>query len=58
MIWEKYYANGRLPGTSRLGSFWWRDVLKLLTSFKGLSRVILRDGKTYFYGNIFGLNIF
>lgn len=28
------------------GSFWWRDVQKLLTTFKGLAQAQLHDGKT------------
>ena len=30
LVWDKYYSNGRLPNHIRKGSFWWRDVLKLL----------------------------
>ena len=48
LIWEKYYSNGRLPGSSRHGSFWWKDILKLSNSFKGMSRVIIKDGATCF----------
>jgi hypothetical protein len=34
--WEQYYGSGKLPGNSKKGSFWWRDVLKLLDKFKGM----------------------
>lgn len=30
LIWEKYYRNGKLPNHVKKGSFWWKDVLKLL----------------------------
>jgi hypothetical protein len=41
LVWERYYSNGRLPGSSRHGSFWWKDILKLSNSFKGMSRVLI-----------------
>jgi hypothetical protein len=44
LIWEKHYSNGRLPNHVRKGSFWWRDILKLLDNFKGMSSVLARDG--------------
>jgi len=31
---------------SKKGSFWWRDVIKLLTQFKGFARITARDGST------------
>jgi len=37
MIWEKHYKNGKLPSEVKKGSFWWRDILKLLTKFKQLA---------------------
>ena len=46
LIWEKYYNNGRLPDDNKKGSFWWRDVLKLLEKFRGMARVMLKDGKS------------
>ena len=33
IIWERHYQN-RLPGEQKVGSFWWRYVLKLLPVFK------------------------
>lgn len=47
-VWERHYSNGRLPGTSRCGSFWWRDIVKLLESFKGMARVTVQNGSTCF----------
>jgi len=48
LIWEKYYSSRRLPGTSKKGSFWWRDILKLLDKFKGMARVEINNGKSCF----------
>jgi hypothetical protein len=36
LVWSQYYANGHLPGSSKKGSFWWRSILKLLDTFKGI----------------------
>lgn len=48
MVWDKYYTLDRLPVQSSdfRGSFWWKDLLKLLNQFKGLAVVSLQDGKT------------
>jgi hypothetical protein len=46
LVWEKHYANGKLPGQNKKGSFWWRDILKLLDKFKGMASVAARDGST------------
>ena len=48
LIWGKYYATGRLPSQARFGSFWCRDVLKLVNSFKGLAKVSVGDGSSCF----------
>jgi len=39
-----YPINGRLPVNNRKVSFWWKDVSKLLTSYKGMATVIVNDG--------------
>jgi hypothetical protein len=39
LIWEKYYSNGKLPNHARKDSFWWRDNLKLLDTYKGIASV-------------------
>jgi len=46
LIWEKHYSNGKLPGTGKIGSFWWKDIIKLLNKYKGMARVIIGDGKS------------
>lgn len=45
-MWEKYYSNGKLPDHIKMGSFWWRDILKLLDTYKGIAAVNLQDGIT------------
>jgi hypothetical protein len=49
MMWEKHYKNGKLPSEVKKGSFWWRDILKLLTKFKQLAQVQLGNGKTCYF---------
>ena len=49
-IWERHYSSGALPTSSnRVGSFWWKDILKLLDSFKGLAMVNMFDGRTFLF---------
>jgi hypothetical protein len=44
IIWANHYSLS-LPSDKPVGSFWWRDVLKTLESFKGIPRVEIGDGK-------------
>jgi len=47
LIWNQHYHQGRLPTPgSRRGSFWWRDSLSLLDTYKGMALAIVRDGKS------------
>jgi hypothetical protein len=48
LVWEKHYSNGKLPNHIMRGSFWWRDILKLLDKFKGISSVKASRGDTCF----------
>jgi hypothetical protein len=36
LIWDHHFARGKLPfhGKAAKGSLWWRNLLKLLLSFK------------------------
>ena len=47
LILESYYSDASLPTPSkRKGSFWWKDILKLIDSFKGLAMIHVSDGAT------------
>jgi hypothetical protein len=46
LVWEKHYKNGKLPDHIKRGSFWWKDILKLLDKFKGLASVTVSDGSS------------
>jgi hypothetical protein len=46
LVWEKHYKNGRLPDNVKKGSFWWRDILKLLQSFKNMAVIKVKNGRS------------
>lgn len=46
LIWEKHYNNGKLPNHVRKGSFWWKDILKLVPQFKEMLLVQVKNGET------------
>jgi hypothetical protein len=48
LIWESYYEAGSLPSMAKKGSFWWKDILKLLDRFKGLAKVNINNAKSCF----------
>lgn len=49
LIWEKYYRNDKIPGTVKKGSFWWRDILKMLPLFKEMTTVKIKNGASCFF---------
>jgi hypothetical protein len=49
LIWTKYYSNGKVPGDLKKGSFWWRGVLKLLNTYKGITQAHLGSGDTILF---------
>lgn len=46
LVWEKHYSNGKLPNHVKKGSFSWRDILKLLGSYKSFSVAQVQNGQT------------
>jgi hypothetical protein len=46
LVWERHYKNDKLPGAVKKGSFWWRDVLKLLPQFKQMASIKMNSGIT------------
>jgi hypothetical protein len=49
LLWTKYYSNGKVHGQSMKGSFWWRSILKLLTTFKGIVEAEAGSGSTILF---------
>ena len=46
LIWSKYYQD-KVPHAAReVGSFWWKDVLRLSTIYRGIARCTLGDGSS------------
>jgi hypothetical protein len=38
LVWDKYYTD-KVPHASReVGSFWWRDVMRLSDIYRGIAR--------------------
>lgn len=49
IVWEKYYPNGKLPNHTKKVSFWWRENLKLLHTYKSMAVIKVQNGQTYFF---------
>lgn len=50
LVWSRYYDN-RVPHAAReMGSFWWKDVLRLNISFRQTSTCELGDALQFAYG--------
>ncbi|KAL6655429.1 hypothetical protein ACP70R_006255 [Stipagrostis hirtigluma subsp. patula] len=49
LVWESYYSNGKLPSDRKIGSFWWKDVLKLQTEFKGMASCLVNNGASIYF---------
>ena len=46
LVWHKYYA-AKVPHASReVGSFWWREIMRLNVLFRGVTKCTLGDGRT------------
>jgi hypothetical protein len=39
----------RLPGCSKIGSFWWKSLLSLVQDYKGLAAPTIGDGRTILF---------
>jgi hypothetical protein len=49
LIWDAYY-DGKIPHAENLtGSFWWKDVMKQVDNFRGVSAVNLGKGDTFLF---------
>ena len=46
MIWTKYYLRKVPHASSEVGSFWWKDVLRLNTLYRGIAKCTIGDGST------------
>ena len=46
LIRNTYYTSKKPHAADPCGSFWWRDVMQLSDVFRGITRVILRNGSS------------
>lgn len=44
LLWANYYQANNLQISSKKGSFWWRDIIKLWDIDKGIASVKMGDG--------------
>lgn len=49
LVWDNYYQGGRLPGQQKKGSFWWRDIVKLMDQYMGIASVQVGNGTTVLF---------
>jgi hypothetical protein len=50
LIWNTYYSNGDLPqATKAKGSFWWKDLLKLIDTFRSVAQCVVGDGSSVMF---------
>jgi hypothetical protein len=49
LIWHAYYMD-KVPHAEQLcGSFWWRDVLKLVYNFRGVAEISIGNGNSFMF---------
>jgi hypothetical protein len=50
LIWNAHHPSGEVPHASKnKGSFWWRDVMKLVDLFRGIASCRIGDGSTVLF---------
>lgn len=56
IVWDNYYPNDELPNSAKKGPFWWRDILKILNTYKGMAIPNPRNGRSVYLwtGMIYG----
>ena len=59
LVWFRYYDNGRVPhGHREVGSFWWKDLIRLSVIYKELLNVKLVMALLSSLGKIYGVQEF
>jgi len=43
LIWSRYYQNKVPHASSEVGSFWWKDILRLNTIYRGIAKCTLEN---------------
>jgi hypothetical protein len=51
LVWNRYYVH-KVPHAAReVGSFWWKDILRLSPLYRGIASCSLGDGSTVLFWN-------
>ena len=58
LIWNRYYTS-KIPHASvEVGSFWWKDLLRLNVLYRGIAKCYLGDGSIVtFWGDLWSSHI-
>ena len=46
LIWNKYYRTKVPHASTVIGSFWWKDIIKLNVLYRGVAKCSIADGST------------
>lgn len=49
LIWSTYYVDKVPHATREVGSFWWKDIFRLDTLYRGIARCSIGDGSTVLF---------
>jgi hypothetical protein len=50
LIWNTCYSEGEVPHAGKdRGSFWWKDLLKLCDTYRGIAKCTVGDGTTVLF---------
>jgi hypothetical protein len=53
LLWNQYYSNGKVPRLARKGGFWWRSIVKLVPTYKGIAQATLSSRDSIlFWANV------
>jgi hypothetical protein len=44
LLWNSYYSNKIPHAMDQVGSFWWKDVCKLMPTYRGIASSTIKDG--------------
>lgn len=59
LIWSKYYRENIPHAAAECGSFWWKDIMRLVTDFRGVVAAQLGEGDTsLFFGKNYGMGVY
>ena len=49
LIWDTYYSDAIPHATAPCGSFWWRELVKLMPTYRGVTKVLINDGRSILF---------